>query len=179
MANWLTLHLIWGFEMLRKFLGFLAIIFLFGCVGLLAQIIPSPTIPPNDPTQVTIDAQAALFENRGACVALLADTPINAWSVAPSEITDASVLSTIRYVSIQNVTESGTPFASELLGVVVGGAAPSALTEGVRVFSGGTYQPQIRRPNSGATVGGVWPNGPVPIWLYASDALTACVVWSR
>lgn len=135
-------------------------------------------VPPNpDASVVAVDAQAAIVGTRTACVNLAATTAVNLWTLAPADVIDPSTLWMVRYVTVQNLTASATPFTSEIIAVTVGGSAPASIDDGLNVLSGAAYQPQVRRPSAGSTVGGTYPAGPIPIWLYPSHAVRSCITF--
>lgn len=143
---------------------------------LLAASSSAQTLPPTDPTAVTIDSQASVTQSVSVCQNIAAATDI--WSLAPAAINTASTLWLVRYVTIQNIELSATPFTAEYFAVKVGGTAPAALTDGMRLFSGASIQINTRRPLTKSVYGGTFPNGPIPIWLRPSDAtVSTCVTW--
>lgn len=143
---------------------------------LFAASLAAQTMPPTDPTAVTIDSQASVTQSVSVCQNIAAVTDL--WSLAPASINTASALWLVRYVTIQNVELSAAPFATEYFAVKVGGAAPTALTDGLRLFSGASIQINTRRPTTKSVYGGAFPNGPIPIWLRPSDAtVSTCITW--
>ncbi len=159
---------------------FLLVFGLLFSSALSAQVPDNPPIP-NDTSRVTIDAQASIARSSTECSLYAATTAINVWANAPTEVKTVAVLSNIRYVTIQNVTESLTPFATGYVSIRVGPTTNSpvmSLINGYRLFSGAFYQPEIRRPNGGAQYGNVFPTGPMPIWVYPQSAVTLCVTYS-
>ncbi len=151
--------------------AFLIALILSVCAPLWAQ-----TLPPTDPTEVTIDSQASVTQSVTVCQNIAAVT--NLWTLAPAAINTASTLWLVRYVTIQNIEYSAAPFTAEYFAVKVGGSSPAALTDGMRLFSGASLQVNVRRPVSKSVVGGTFPNGPIPIWLRPSDAtVSTCITW--
>jgi hypothetical protein len=133
------------------------------------------TPPPTDPGIVTIDSQASVVGSRTVCPTMAATTAVNLWTLLPTEL-KSNILPMLRYVTVQNVTASATPFATNFLSTQVGGSAPTG-NVGVRVFSGAAWQPQIRRPNNNAVFNGTFPSGPIALWIYPSHATDVCITW--
>lgn len=155
------------------------VLFAFGLFSCVAH-----AAPPNDPSYVTVNAQAGLQNSRTNCITLTNAAAVNLWASAPASVTDVAVLNQIRYIRIQNVTAGITdPFSNGYMFYRIGQSTDSpALTStiGVRLLTGQTDQIQLQRPNNGATisVSPGFPTNVTPIWIRGIDAAqTVCLTW--
>lgn len=134
--------------------------------------------PPSNVSDVTIDSQASVVRSESYCYTTVANTSVNFWfqaNAANTRMTDVANLSLIRYITIQNMTESVTPLTTGILSVKTGGTlAGFSLTNGLQLTSGASMQINVRRPNNGATYAGVFPYGPIAIWLISATPVKFC-----
>lgn len=136
-------------------------------------------LPPNNTSTVIIDSQAAIERSATSCNLYTGGTTTDVWVNRPAEI-DTSIIWQIRYIEIHNVTESATPFATGYVSGRLGPLANSpalSLTSGWRIFGGASRQFQLRRPNTGATIGQPFPLGPVTLRVLPQSDVTLCVTY--
>lgn len=137
-------------------------------------------VPPNNPSVVTVDAQAGLQRTATDCRTYAAGAAVNAWTNAPAEVLTVPILFQIRYIEVQNTTLSATPFASGYAGLRLGPSTDTpALTiaDSDRLLSGSVKQFQVQRANPNATPGGTFPNGPMPLWIVTDSTIELCITY--
>ncbi len=137
-------------------------------------------LPPDNTFDVVIDTQSSILRSSTDCRSYTAATTYDVWDTAPAEVLSLPLLWLVRYVRIHNVTDSTTPFTSQYVAVRVGPATNSPVlttSTGERLFSGGSTQFAVRRPNTKATNAGTWPAGPQPIWILPISTVDLCITY--
>lgn len=156
-----------------------------GFVLLIASMVSA--IPPdyNNPSVVSVDAEAGFSGSFGQCNPIDGDDDTDVWAFLSSSpgYTKANVAA-VRYVKITSMDlPTGTPtnLTSGVVGLMIGGVVPgNAFFDPIPL--GSSLQVQIQRPRDcGLRCGDTaypYPNGgPVPLSLYANgDDRYVCVV---
>ena len=141
-------------------------------------------VPQQNPSEIVTDSQSTEARSNSDCRSYTAATTVNVWVNAPAEVLSLSRLWLIRWVRVRVVTDSATPYTSGYISwrhgpTLNNGVVTPVLSasNGDRIFAGEAFQVNVRRPNGGATVGGVFPAGPMPIWVLPQATVDLCVTY--